>query len=302
MHRTSLLLYLLVVLQGLLALAQQTPNDILTSGRYTVQLCGNQAEQVKNTLDMLSSTLQPAIQDVQSRAPSPAFKAFFKTPNRRSFVRRVLRNIANGTALPSKASEVPSSPKFACVTGPGIVRFQVKDQFRDVYDDCRKNPLWTAIYYSGLNYIFICPFFFSRFIPQQPIGRCPAVDPTTNEFTGELKDLIQFKPYVLFHELAHFYVVPPSTEDPQFDIYDWNAAFALEAKRAILNAQSYVLYVASIAAHCTAFPVSAVPHSRGRRLGDDAYLSNVGQVGDLWTNGTGRLNGTSLWFDGMRVI
>lgn len=302
MHRKSLLPYLLVVLQGLLSLAQQTPNDILTSGRYTVQLCGNQAAQVKNALELLRDSLQLTIQDAQSRALSPAFKAFFKTLNRRPFVRRVLSNIANGTALPSKASKAPSTPTFACVTGPGIVRIQVKDQFRDVYDGCRKNPLWTAIYYSGLNYIFICPIFFSPYIPPQPIGRCPAVDPTTNEFTGELKDLIQFKPYVLFHELAHFYVVPPSTENPQFDIYDWNAAFALKAKRAILNAQSYVLYVASIAARCTAFPVSAVPHSRGRRLGDDAYLSNVGLISDLWKNGTGRLNSTTLWFDGMRVI
>ena len=213
-----------------------------------------------------------------------------------------MSDIANGTALPSKSSKAPSTPQFACVTGPGIVRFQVEDQFRDVYDDCRKNPLWTVIYYSGLSYIFICPFFFSPYIPPQPIGRCPAVDPTTNEFTGELKDLIQFKPYVLLHELAHFYVVPPSTENTQFDIYDWNAAFALKAKRAILNAQSYVLYVASIAAHCTAFPVSAVPHSRERHLGDDSYLSNVGQIGDLWANNTGRFNGTTLWFDGMRVI
>ena len=293
---------MLVVLQGLLALAQQIPNDILTSEKYTVQLCGSQAAQVKNTLDILRTILQVAIQDTQSRAPSPAFKAFFKTLNRRPFVRRVLSDIANGTALPSKANKVPSTPQFACVTGPGIVRFQVKDQFRDVYDDCRQNPLWTAIYYSGLNYIFICPLFFSQYIPPQPIGRCPAVDPTTNEFTGELKDLVQFKPYVLFHELAHFYVVPPSTENTQFEIYDWNAAFALKAKRAILNAQSYVLYVASLAARCTAFPISAVPHSRGRRLGDDAYLSNVGQIGDLWTNSTGRLNGTTLWFDNMRVI
>ena len=304
MYQVSFLPYVLVVLvlQGLQVLAQQTPNDILTSGRYTVQLCGNQATQVKNTLDMLRPTLQLAIQDTQSRVPSPAFKAFFKTLNRRPFVRRVLSDIVNGTALPSKASKTPSTPQFACVTGPGIVRFQVKGQFHDVYDDCSKNPLWTAIYYSGLNYIFICPVFFSSFTPSQPTGRCPAVDPTTNEFTGELKDLIQFKPYVLFHELAHFYVVPPSTESTQFDIYDWNAAFALKAKRAILNAQSYVLYVASIAARCTAFPVSAVPHSRGRRLGDDAYMSNVGQIGDLWTDNTGRLNSTALWFDDMQVI
>ena len=302
MYRVSCLPYILVVLQGIQALAQQTPNDILTSGRYTVQLCGNQATQVKDALDMLRPTLQLAVQDTQSRVLSPAFKAFFKALNRRPFVRGVLSNIVNGTALPIKATKTPSTPQIACVTGPGIVTFQVKDQFRDVYDDCRKNPLWTAIYYSGFTYIFICPFFFSPYIPSQPTGRCPAVDPMTNEFIGELKDLIQFTPYVLFHELAYFYVVPPSTESTQFDIYDWNAAFALKAKHAILNAQSYVLYAASIAARCTAFPVSTVPHSRGRRLGDDAYMSNVGQISDLWTDSTGGLNGTTLWFDGMQVI
>ena len=83
MYRVSLLLYILAVLPWLQALAQQTPNDILTSERYTVQLCGSQAVQVKNSLDMLRTTLQLAIQDMESRAPSPSFKAFFKTLNRR---------------------------------------------------------------------------------------------------------------------------------------------------------------------------------------------------------------------------
>ena len=221
------------------------PNDIVTSGKYTIQLCGSQAPQVQTALDSLWAALQPAIQDTFLGSSSAAFQAFFKSSRHSRFVRRVLSDIAKGTALRSKASSTPSTPQLACVTGPGLVRFQVKGSFRDVYDDCRKNPLWAAIYYSGLNYVFICPLFFAAGIPARPASRCPTVNPATNQFTGSLNDLVQYRPYVLLHELAHFYVVPPSTENTQFEVYDWNAAFALRAKQAIVNAQSYVLYVAS---------------------------------------------------------
>jgi len=306
------------------------PNDIVKSGKYTIQLCGSQAPQVQAAMRTLQKALRPAIQDTYISPTSAPFTAFFKNSQYRLFVTRVLSDIANGTALASKADSTPTTPQLVCVTGPNIVKFQVKNSFHDVYDDCQQNPLWASIYHSGLNYVFICPLFFASAIPSRPVSRCPTIDSATNEFVGDLNSLIQYKPYVLLHELAHFYVVPPSTENMQFEVYDWNAAFALKAKRAVLNAQSYVLYVASkyrqglffgpsnptlarianvsacgsqnniigIAARCTAFPVPAVPHSRGRRLGDDTNMSNVGQIGGVWANGTQTAKYISLWLGG----
>lgn len=221
------------------------PNDIVRSGKYTIQLCGTQAPQVQAAVRTLRKAVRPAIQDTYTSPTSAPFTAFFKNPHYSPFVRRVLSDIANGTALASKADGTPTTPHLVCVTGPNIVKFQVKDQFHDVYDDCRRNPLWTSVYHSGLNYVFICPLFFASAIPSRPISTCPTINSAINEFVGDLNGLIQYKPYILLHELAHFYVVPPSTENTQFEVYDWNAAFALKAKRAVLNAQSYVIYVAS---------------------------------------------------------
>lgn len=221
------------------------PNDIVRSGKYTIQLCGNQAPQVQAAMKSLRKALRPAMRDTYLSPTSAPFTAFFKDSQYIPFVTRVLSDIANGTALASKADSTPTTPQLVCVTGPNIVKFQVKNSFHDVYDDCQQNPLWASIYHSGLNYVFICPLFFASAIPSRPMSRCPTIDSVTNEFSGDLNGLIQYKPYILLHELAHFYVVPPSTENTQFEVYDWNAAFALEAKRAVLNAQSYVLYVAS---------------------------------------------------------
>lgn len=202
--------------------------------------------------------------------------------------------------MASKLDSNPLTPRFVCVTGPDIVRFQVANKFYDVYDDCRLNPRRASVYKSGLNYIFICPNFH-RSVPPQPQRTCPTVDPETNKFVGDITGLVQSKPYVLLHELAHFYVVPPSTEDTQFEVYDWNEASALEAREAKLNAQSYVLYAASVEAGCTAFPTSRIAHSRGRHLNFDTGSLNMGLIDSLWANGNRSAGNASLWLNNTQV-
>ena len=302
MYRVALLWGIVLTLQVYISLGQQQiPNDIVTSGKYTIQSCGSQAPEVQTALYRLWTLLQPAIQDTRSSTPSAAYRTFFKTKNYSGYVRRVLSNIANGKPLASKLDSNPSTPRFVCVTGPGTVGFRFANKFYDVYEDCRLNPRRASVYKPGLNIVFICPIYFNKFIPSQPQRRCPTVDPETNKFVGDLAGLVQSKPYVLLHALAHFYVVPPSTENTQLEVYDWNGASTLEAREATVNAQSYVLYAASVEAGCTAFPTSQLPHSRGRHLNFDTGSSNLGLIGSLWPNLTRSAGNISLWLNNTQV-
>ena len=273
----------------------------MTSGKYTIQLCGSQAPEVQTALYRLWTLLQPAIQDTKSETPSAAYKTFFKTKNYNRTVRRVLSDIASGKPLASKLDSNPRTPRFVCVTGPDIVRFQVVNKFYDVYDDCRVNPRRATVYNSALSHIFICPNFFNKFIHSQPQRNCPTVDRVTNKFIGDIAGLIQSQPYVLLHELARFYVGPPSTENTQLEVYDWNGATTLEAREATVNAQSYVLYAASVEADCTAFPTSRLPHSRGRHLNFDTGSVNMGLIDSLWASGTRSAGNASLWLNNTQV-
>lgn len=108
---------------------------------------------------------------------------------------------------------------------------------------CQQLPGMTAYYENTTNWIFLCPnFFILAKEPEEEL--CPTVE--NNKFLGNAQGMVQRQPWVLLHELVHYYLgSSPITQDRWLNASDWNEAFGLTALGAVSNAQSYSYYAAS---------------------------------------------------------
>ncbi|MCJ1398206.1 hypothetical protein MMC11_001403 [Xylographa trunciseda] len=265
-----------------LSTAALLPRQLAYAGNYAIANCGPDNTALLHTLlDELYTALLPAIQDAGS-THGPAFLAFFKDAENGAKVSNLLANITEGArAFPPGDKISNGAPAFFCLSGKGQLsgRSSTGAPF-DAYDRCG-GPV-AAASLTGTKFITICPVFWTSPVlvtspptppdSNQPASNCLSLSRNQGQFQGTTRDrhgavdLVQYKVWVVLEELVHSYIYAAfglGSHSNPLDIYDSNAAFALSAQDSLLNAPSYVLYVASIYGHCTAFPSST-----GRELLD----------------------------------
>ena len=149
------------------------------SGKYQIELCGQQTPNVKQALDNLWAAIQPAIATTNYASSNPTYAAFFHDSIHGPLVQQVLQNVSEGAAVPKRVSQTPVSPLIACVTNPGIVIAETGGVVQDMWDACSNNLGWAAFTNTETNWIFLCPFF-NQLLAQPSPNVCPGV--ANNQF------------------------------------------------------------------------------------------------------------------------
>ena len=159
-------------------------------------------------------------------------------------MREVFSNITKGVPAPPELGTPSWAPILICVDGRDQVTFSEDGRQVDAYTRCRILGEVPAMIFLKSPFIVICPVFFTHpGIPIQSTASCLTVDPHLNRFVQNGKSLIMYQLWYILHELVHYYVY--ATKESHLDIYGVNACLVLRSASAVLNAQSYVYYVAS---------------------------------------------------------
>ena len=218
--------------------------DTIEIGPYYARNCKSNINNIVTLLNTLKHVLQPVITDLGSSTSSDAYTTFFKDIANALYVRQVFSNITNGVSVPPEPGTLSWTPILICVDGRDQVTFSEDGRQVDAYNLCRIHGQAPAMALLTTPYIVICPVFFTHpAIPIQSTASCLTVDPHRNRFAQDGKNLIKYQLWHLLHELVHYYVY--ATQEAHLDIYGVNACLVLRSKSALLNAQSYIYYVAS---------------------------------------------------------
>ncbi len=213
-------------------------------GPYYVQNCKSNNKNITTLLNTLRHTLQPVLTDLRSTTSSDAYNTFFKDITHAPYVQRVFSNITEGVSVSPEPGTQPWAPRFVCVDGQDQVTFSENYDRVDAFTRCHDLGEAPAYILLATPYIVICPAFFTQAaIPVQSTASCLTVDSHRNKFVQDGKSLIKYQLWLILHELVHYYVY--SIEEDTIDIYGINFCLALPGRSAVLNAQSYVYYVAS---------------------------------------------------------
>ncbi|KAL8760682.1 MAG: hypothetical protein Q9184_003151 [Pyrenodesmia sp. 2 TL-2023] len=264
------------------------PPNCAKSGEYIIYNCGTAIGGIQSMLDTLYGALVKAVQDAQSDIPSPAYRTFLKDPESTAMVSSILAQAAGGAAIypPNPFTDgAPSPPVFYCLDRVGQLAgrkaYQNHEPF-DAFDTCvnpenHQTTGTSAIQMTGLPYMGICPYFWesglggSFAIPSS--GNCLTVN-SRNRFNVDRlgragPKITQRGMFVLLEEIIHLYLWPEEQKrgiTKHLEVYDANDVLKLAPQDAIMNAASYVLYVASIYGDCTDFPTPPGTQD-GRRIG-----------------------------------
>ncbi|MCJ1317603.1 hypothetical protein MMC15_002928 [Xylographa vitiligo] len=247
-----------------LSTATLLPRQVAYAGNYAICNCGPDNTALLHTLlDEIYAALLPAIQDAES-THGPAFQAFFKDAENGAKVSNLLANITEGApAFPPADKLSNGAPVLFCVSQKGQLsgKTATGEPF-DAFDRCG-GPV-AALSFTGTKYIAVCPVFWTA--PEivtsppappasnQPASNCLRLSRNKGQFQGTTTDrhgaigLVQYKVWIVLEEIVHSYIYAAfglGSHPNPLDIYDSNAAFALSAQDSLLNAPSYVLYVAS---------------------------------------------------------
>ena len=233
------------------------------AGQYAIANCGPDNTALLHTfLDEIYAALQPAVQDAES-TQGPAFQTFFSAENGAS-VSNLLAKIAEGAPAFPADKYTNGAPIMVCISGRGQISgiHGPSGAPFDAFDKCADSTVASSL--SGTKFIVICPNFWTS--PQLvnsppappasnvPAVNCPRLSRNQKQFGGTPNDrhgaayLVQYKVWVVLEEIVHSYIFAAygtGSHPEVLDIYDANAAFALSAQDSLLNAPSYVLYVAS---------------------------------------------------------
>lgn len=160
------------------------------------------------------------------------------------------------------------APIFACLNAPKQMAITAYDhgENSDPFDICTKDPLTNIFTLSGTPYIVVCPGFFTggasgiaykTEVPaptsKEATNYCPTLNPATNRFRGNGIDFATTTPWLLLKVIAQYFI-DASQDLPIGDVYDINKSLDLTPAQSMLNAQSYIYYVAS-----KCFPSSKPP-------------------------------------------
>ena len=235
--------------------------DVVKRGPYTIVNCGTKnATTISTSLDNLASYLKPAISDAEtaSTIPSQAYSTFFKSPSSATQVASTLTNVTTGPPLYSANGYSNGAPVFACLQEPNQMLYSnASSNSLDAYDRCQNDPNLASYTIIGTIYIVICPSFFDPppsspsgypvAVPTPPSGSgasdCLALNPSTNQFTGNEASLTSFAPWLIMEGIVHYYLSAVSTSGAT--VYGSNECAGLSAAQSLVNAHSYIYYAAS---------------------------------------------------------
>ncbi|MCJ1282838.1 hypothetical protein MMC26_002164 [Xylographa opegraphella] len=247
-----------------LSTAALLPRQLAYSGNYAIVNCGAERTAILHTLlDEVYTALLPAIQDAESTR-GPAFQAFFKDAENGAKVSNLLANVTEGApAFPPADNISKGAPVMFCLAKRGELGGKTATGAPfDAFDECVGSVAASSM--TGTKYIGICPIFWTS--PElvtsppappasnQPASNCLSLSRNKRQFKGTAGDrhgaayLAQYKVWVVLEEIVHCYIYAAfglGSSSKPLDVYDANAAFVLSAQDSLLNAPSYVLYVAS---------------------------------------------------------
>ena len=232
--------------------------DYLKSGQYAIVNCGENANSVATMLETLWGALVQATQDAESATMSSAYQTFFKDPENMAFVSNILAQSSAGAAIHPPNQVTNGAPAFFCVTAAGQLAGSLADgRVFDAYTHCRENPTMSAASLSGTPYMALCPYFWDS-----GLGTIKALPPQNNCLSVNAKNkfnrdrlgragpkLTQWAMWVLLEEIVHVFLMPEQLKrgiTTPLEFYDANQVLGLSADDSLMNAASYVLYVASM--------------------------------------------------------
>lgn len=172
------------------------------------------------------------------------------------------------------------APVFACLNAPKQMAITAYDhgENSDPFDICTKDPLTNIFTLSGTPYIVICPGFFTggasgiaykTEVPaptsKEATNYCPTLNPAINRFRGNGIDFATTTPWLLLKVIAQYFI-DASQELPIGDVYDINKSLDLMPVQSVLNAQSYIYYVASKYPHPHHHPLISLQQYKNREL------------------------------------
>lgn len=184
-------------------------------------------------------------------ATSTAFSTFFKSAGNKAFVKTVLENIANGTAV-----IIPDTMEYGGAQTPVLLcrNPHIPPAPKDMYN---RLPLWrtytyhaclqdrrtVALFSSGNANIALCDPYWA--IPTSPpAGSCYKIRRTNSmQFSRDGDDVADTRLYVLLHELAHYYIEAESKTSTVIDTTRVSTSIGYSADEAIHNAGNYIFYV-----------------------------------------------------------
>ena len=222
----------------------------MMKNNYTVVNCGENTDHVHDLLTKLRTALLPAILDARSLPPSIPFTTFFKTPLYKPFISTLIANVSTGAPMTARSLySMRGGVSFFCVTAPGQFSFELDNNPRDSYDDCKANPQTTTyfpIFQPPQPFVIICPSFFtSNIAALPPPNHCLSVNTLTNRFRGNGESLWLYQMWILMSMITHYYLWTSTQVADFLSENDVNTLYGLSSSQARLSVNSYVYYAAS---------------------------------------------------------
>lgn len=232
------------------------PPHCVKSGEYAIYNCGTATGGVKAMLDTLWGALLQATQDAESETMSPAYQTFLKDPESKAMVSNILAQSAAGAAVHPPNVLTNGAPVIYCLDRLSQLAGTGPTGPFDAFQTCEDSKSLSATQLTGTPFIGICPYFWTSglgsiaAIPSP--GKCLTVN-KNNKFNNDRlgragPKMTQWAMFVLLEEIIHNYLWPYEAErgiTEHLEVYDANDVLALSAQDAVVNAASYVLYVAS---------------------------------------------------------
>ena len=221
----------------------------LTIINNLIENCGHQKSLVLAALVAMLNVIPLIERDLSLGLLSQhGFGPIFKDQSNQLRVRKLLQSMSLLRPL-SGLKPWPSlrnQPHFACVNDQttrlypwGFGQIAI-----DPVAYCKDENI-AAFYLTRSYYVFICPQFFG--LPLQPrpgSTSCPSV--VDNMFQGDDKAFLEYRIYLLIHELAHLYLrdydLGDDTTPPEQ--YESNQCVSLDSTNSIRNPQNLQIYCA----------------------------------------------------------
>ena len=171
---------------------------------------------------------------------------FFKNIAYASRVREVLYNASIGAPIP--ANLAGASPWIFCITAPGQAKWGTnQNPGGDLYYEYMSHISPAIVNLSrDATFVFLFPKFWNYpSVPSASPSTCLTVLPHFNNYKQNGEDYVSYQLWILLHEFIHLYTYDYNPKTVTEESFYVNDCLRLPASKAIINAQSYIFYVAS---------------------------------------------------------